>query len=526
MQSPLLSYMQALKTIESSGNYRAVGPQTRDGDQAYGAYQVMGKNVPAWTAAALGRSMSPQEFLNDEKAQDEVAQHRFGGYMDQYGTPQDAASMWFSGKPFAQGANLSDGYNNGSQYVSKFMKALNNGATPGDTSPMGMAFAGDDGTTTDMSARQSTSAPSDKSGLLDRMLNGNSGQWGDALAGAGAGLISINNPAAAAGLQSVVNQRQLANRPSWGVIGKDSITGVEKYGWIDPTNQRVTTASGSGSGDGTPDLQTTLQRVQSATANGTSREEALGMLPAEYRNSVKALIEGREIPQNYARGGALKNAMDLMAAAVDPTYDATKVQGRVAFVKNMAGTGPTSYGGQVNSANTLVEHMDNAYTRAKALFDNNSMLAPSDTLSALNGAKTALLSQSGDKTVKENLTAYNTTIKALSSEMERLLSGSHGAEGSKQYWLKQLDINNGPTAIYNALSEVQRLMNGRLDPIAEQKSQLYGVKTSGGDLLNERAKAKYERVQKGVDAYNDSNTGRPTAAPGLPKGVTSIEVLQ
>ncbi len=117
---------EAIASIESrgSGDYGAKGPPTRSGDRAYGRYQVMGANVPGWSKAALGKEMTPEQFLGDKAAQDAVFNHRFGGYVNQYGSPQQAASMWFTGRPQAQGGQASDGYITGNQYVNRFNDAL------------------------------------------------------------------------------------------------------------------------------------------------------------------------------------------------------------------------------------------------------------------------------------------------------------------------------------------------------------------------------------------------------------------
>jgi len=95
-------YLTALRKIESSHNYGALGPVTKKGDRAYGAYQVMGANIPQWTQKALGQTMTPDEFLADKAAQDKVARYYFGQAMKKYGTPQDAASVWFTGRPLAK----------------------------------------------------------------------------------------------------------------------------------------------------------------------------------------------------------------------------------------------------------------------------------------------------------------------------------------------------------------------------------------------------------------------------------------
>ena len=93
------NYRDAIASIESagSGDYSALGPQTKTGDRAVGRYQVMGANIPEWTKAALGRSMTPEEFAASPEAQDAVFDHRFGQYAEKYG-PEGAARAWFAGE--------------------------------------------------------------------------------------------------------------------------------------------------------------------------------------------------------------------------------------------------------------------------------------------------------------------------------------------------------------------------------------------------------------------------------------------
>lgn len=118
------SYGDAIASIESGGNYSAIGPRTGTGDQAYGKYQVMGANIPQWTKEHYGQELTPQQFLQTPEAQDAVIKGEFSKNLDKYGTPQDAASVWFSGRPLAKAGNASDGYNTVPQYIAKFNAAL------------------------------------------------------------------------------------------------------------------------------------------------------------------------------------------------------------------------------------------------------------------------------------------------------------------------------------------------------------------------------------------------------------------
>lgn len=52
---PKPDYRGAISNIESGGKYDALGPVTQAGDRAYGRYQVMGQNIPAWTKEVLGQ---------------------------------------------------------------------------------------------------------------------------------------------------------------------------------------------------------------------------------------------------------------------------------------------------------------------------------------------------------------------------------------------------------------------------------------------------------------------------------------
>ncbi|MDO1582433.1 phage tail length tape measure family protein [Rhizobium oryzicola] len=116
-------YAAAIRQIESSGNYGALGPVTRNGDRAYGAYQVMGNNIASWTQELLGYSVSTKEFLSNRSLQDQVFYQQFGKSLDKFGNFSDAASVWFSGRPLA-GNTRSDGYNTTQQYVNKALAAL------------------------------------------------------------------------------------------------------------------------------------------------------------------------------------------------------------------------------------------------------------------------------------------------------------------------------------------------------------------------------------------------------------------
>lgn len=112
----LPSAKAAIGEYESGNNYASLGKEVFSADgtsrgRALGKYQVMPENLQPWLKQAGLPAMSEQEFLKSPQAQDQVFATVFGGYMKQYGSFNDAASMWFSGKTMAESGGRKDGNN-------------------------------------------------------------------------------------------------------------------------------------------------------------------------------------------------------------------------------------------------------------------------------------------------------------------------------------------------------------------------------------------------------------------------------
>lgn len=93
-----------IKGIEG-GNYDIQGPMTyskgQPNGQALGAYQIMPQNLGPWLRDAGMPAMTPQQFLADHNAQDQLFDFKFGQFQQQYGSFNRAARAWFTGSPDA-----------------------------------------------------------------------------------------------------------------------------------------------------------------------------------------------------------------------------------------------------------------------------------------------------------------------------------------------------------------------------------------------------------------------------------------
>lgn len=125
----------AISSIESGGNYRAVGPETRNGDRALGRYQIMSRNIGPWSKEIFGREVSPTEFIASPEIQDALFSAKFGSYVEKYG-PEGAAKAWFAGEKGMANPNARDVLGTSvSDYARKFTNALGPSMAYADEAP-------------------------------------------------------------------------------------------------------------------------------------------------------------------------------------------------------------------------------------------------------------------------------------------------------------------------------------------------------------------------------------------------------
>jgi len=91
----------AIGSYESGNDYNAIGPQTKHG-RALGKYQVMEEYLPEFLKEAGMPAMTGDAFLHNPAAQEQLFEFKFGKYMKDYGSFNEAASRWFTGKSVAE----------------------------------------------------------------------------------------------------------------------------------------------------------------------------------------------------------------------------------------------------------------------------------------------------------------------------------------------------------------------------------------------------------------------------------------
>lgn len=127
-------FLGSLSKIETGGRedpYSTLGPETKYG-RPIGKYQVLPTNVPQWSEeAGLGR-LTPEQFRGNKEAQEAVARAKFGEYLGQTGSPEEAAAMWFGGPGYKKHAGARDVLGTSiPEYQAKFRSGL--GGAGGET---------------------------------------------------------------------------------------------------------------------------------------------------------------------------------------------------------------------------------------------------------------------------------------------------------------------------------------------------------------------------------------------------------
>lgn len=349
-------YRNAIGKVESDNNYAALGPETDDGDRAYGRYQVMGKNIPEWTQRHLGTSMTPQQFLKDTDAQDKVFDGETSSHFKKYGNLNDVTSTWFSGRPMAQAGNASDGYNTVPEYVSK----------------VNAAYGGNDGRTAIQRAMKPSSGskmatPDDNTngvlssapppGPLTQSNNGWLSKLGDIAINMAPGLASISDPERANALSKIAaaNAKPAEDKGTWSMhtlpngqmVRINSKTGQPQllpgnYAAPEkPEKDKVKEAADIGRVKEFQDLSAEIAK------NGASSREALNTV-----QPIEQALANPNVPQGFGgelRATANKATAALPGATPEHMKTAADTDVAVAGINKMVQEGRTLNGGMPGS---------------------------------------------------------------------------------------------------------------------------------------------------------------------------------
>lgn len=124
-KSRVEAIMEGIAYVESYGAknpYTLKSLPSKNGDRAYGKWQIMGNNIPSWTKEALGKSLTIQQFVESPELQKSTVKFQITRHINASYSDSDIASIWFSGRPMKKAGNAKDVYGTTvPMYVKRFL---------------------------------------------------------------------------------------------------------------------------------------------------------------------------------------------------------------------------------------------------------------------------------------------------------------------------------------------------------------------------------------------------------------------
>lgn len=340
-------------------------------------------------------------------------------------------------------------------------------------------------------------------------------------------------------------QSQLPTPPTFGVIGKDAITGNEQYGWISPKTQTVTPANpgaSAGGGAGGPALPApgaapaggaapgampgaasgapapapspvpggvppVASAVNMGAANGMTPQgatylnglEAQGGSGAVVARQARAIINGQApLPEANAATKPVDVAIRDAVFRAAPEFSSSVAKARSDMVTQFGDkTSPTSAGGMIVSANAALHHLS-------ALADS------ADQLGNVGSPGVNWLKNEGRWAIAGNpaLQAYDLNKQALAEEIGKMYKGGTPAESEIRAMVSSLSPSMTPAEQSAVFSKISTLLQGKTTELQRQWQSAFGANSSY-PVIGDEAQGVIKRFSS------------PGGAPGIPAAASA-----
>lgn len=417
------------------------------------------------------------------------------------------AQKAISGNPFMKGMdpNISSAsFYNG--WKNKFESGYGGALSSANTPTTGGQHMPDQG---------ALSLPPDPSGVLSSGGWAGSGGIGNTLQNVGAWLQSANNPSGAASMlqqanqprqqqQQMAMQLRLGMKPQVVNGGTDPFTGANRLSVFDPITRTAKMYTVDGNGGVTPGSLSgdpSIDQFEKAVNQGVTGSDLMQYVPPAYQEGIKALQEGRAIPGNMGRGPA-RLAIMQMAHAIDPTMDETNIQARQTMAKSMASPAKNQLGGQIQSSDTLMQHLGHVWQD----IDDLSALGVTGRFTGPNWLSQAATYYSGNEKVQAALANFSKHSQAAAGELVNLTRGTGGSLKEVEDWKAGMQPYAPEATLRAGVASAIDLMHGRVDSGIYHYNQVMGKNGEPETYLAPQSRATIDKIGNGVAKY----------APGAP----------
>lgn len=204
-------------------------------------------------------------------------------------------------------------------------------------------------------------------------------------------------------------------------------------------------------------------------------EEFLASVPAQFRDSVKAIAEGRQQVPSGKWGEALREAAFHYKQGLKGQTYGTRMAGERYFASGQGATNTLAI-------NTMIGHMGRLSESVQGLNNSDWKFA--------NKALNAYLEQSGDPRVARFLTDAHAVV----DEASRVFKGT-ATEGEIRRWGDLFDGARSPQQLQTMIQEFTELLNSRLEALRSQRQRVTGTDE---EILSPHARETYDKLRGGA----------------------------
>ncbi|MGM5019201.1 phage tail tip lysozyme [Tardiphaga sp. 367_B4_N1_1] len=502
---------------ESGQNLPAWGP-TGDNGTAWGTAQWRGPRL-----AAL-KNMFPDNYQSPE-AQMQFMRHEMMG-------PENKAyrALMAATTPEEAATAVNQHYERSADTTGNREKAARQlmaqfGGAGGGTGALAFSPEEDEGGSTGSTGGALSANSALGTGALQTLMPGVEGageskggkhKWSSALTGMAAALASISSPQQAYALSALSKQLKDGDAdeaPTYKIsVGKDGriIRVNPKTGAVDaiggnpagPAQPQMLGDVSKTGGDYLKTLDPVTQKIINSWHDGT------GVAPSGYQ------LKNPQVQQQIAA-----------AQQAFPDMDFQKLPERNTFVKDMAKTNPASIGGQISTSLASLKHMGNL---AQSYLDLNNSNGGGITQAAhgMNYLKDTF----GGTDRSAHAAALDTHGGLASGEITKFITGTGGGVHEREERKKKLaNSHYSPEEAAGVLEAQRQDLKEKHEVLVEKAKN-----TMGESWLAKHPEIaqQYDELDSGLrdriaQLKSNGHTAQKSAAPSaLPKGVTSIKVIQ
>lgn len=327
----------------------------------------------------------------------------------------------------------------------------------------------------------------------------------------GAWLQSITNPSALSALPGLEHKKQFMQGPDGSIMAIDPRTGqvaTVSQGHLKPefkplkgvfgeenpgvfdgntgTWHPISTSGNAVGGAAGPstDHAAKLQTLETMRANGATKDEMLKVIPPEFRAGVQALESGNALPASFGRANG-RAALMTYAHALNPDMNDNEIAARRNFMIDMdKGT----LGTKIMSANKVTNHLASYYDSIDPLKNGD--------VPEWNAVTNAARLRSHDPDFQAAMGNHRTYKEAVASELPTMLRGSNSAESDVKSWRSNTDENAAPATSKATARSLIHVMQGQLEPIADQQNKVMKTNITWKDLLSPQSREIMDRLSK------------------------------